>query len=75
VPFARVGEHVDRVRHETADGTEVGVAVRLQDDPEVGALAAIDVDRPEKFALMTFWHFDNFPRLKLSPSFKTLCFP
>jgi len=61
VSFARAGEHVDRVRHETTDGTQVRVAVRLQDDPEVGALTALDVDGPEEFALMTFWHFDYFP--------------
>jgi hypothetical protein len=74
VPFARVGEHVDRVRHETADGTEVRVAVRLQDDPEIGTLAALDVDGPEELALMALWHFYIFPRVKSSAALIILCF-
>jgi hypothetical protein len=57
----RPGVHVYRVRHEAPDGTQGGVAVRPKDDPEVGALAAVLVDRPEEFALMTFWHFYNLP--------------
>jgi hypothetical protein len=66
--------HVDRVRHETADRTQVCVAVRLQDDPEVGALAALYVDRPEKLALMAFWHFYNFPGMILPAALISLCF-
>jgi hypothetical protein len=62
VPFVFIRKHIDRVGHETSDGTHVRVAVRRQDDPEVGTLAAIDVYRPEKFALMAFWHIYNFPR-------------
>jgi hypothetical protein len=64
VPLARAGEHIDRIRHETTDRTQVRVAVRLQDDPEVGTLTALDIDRSEEFALMTFWHFYNFPHVK-----------
>jgi hypothetical protein len=59
------GVHVDRVWHEASDRAQVNIAVRLQDDPEVGTLAAVHVDRPEELALMTFWHFYNFPRLKI----------
>jgi hypothetical protein len=73
-PGGRAGVHVDRVRHETADGAQVSVPVRLKDDPEVGALAAVDVDRPEELALMAFWHYYNFPKMKLSAGLIILCF-
>jgi hypothetical protein len=48
--------------------------MRLQDNAEVGALAALNVDRPEKLALMTFWHFYNFPQVKLAATLIILCF-
>jgi hypothetical protein len=71
----RPGVHVDRVRHETTDRAQVGVTVRLQDDPEVGALPAVDVDRPEELALMALWHFYNFPRMKIIRRIHNPLFP
>jgi hypothetical protein len=69
-----VSIHVDRVRNEAPDRAQVSIAVRLQDDAEVGALAALDVDRPEKLALMAFWHFYNFLRMKSSAGLIIFCF-
>jgi hypothetical protein len=66
---------VDRVRHETADGTHVRIAVRLQDDPEVGALATVDIDRPEELALMTLRHIYNFPWMKIIRRVKNPLYP
>jgi hypothetical protein len=67
--------HVDRVRHEAADGTQVRVTVRLQDDAEVGTLPALDVDGPEKLALMAFWHFYNLPPEEIIGHAHNLLFP
>jgi hypothetical protein len=69
-----VSIYVDRVRHEAADRAQVSIAVRLQDDTEVGALAALDVDGPEELALMTLWHIYNFLRMKLSAGLIIFCF-
>jgi hypothetical protein len=69
-----VSVHVDRIWNETADRTQVSIAVRLQDDAEVGALAALDVDRPEELALMAFWHFYIFSRIELSARLIIFCY-
>jgi hypothetical protein len=70
-----VGVHVDRVRHEPTDRAQVSIAVRLQDDTEVGALAALDVDGPEKLALVTFWHIYNLPQNEIISQAHNLLFP